>query len=65
MGANTYRLMSGFAAGEAPAGQEDFTADEDASLDGLTRAPKVVFSASLDGPLTWANSTNPPLDPPA
>ena len=28
MGANTYRLMSGFAAGETPAGQDEFTADE-------------------------------------
>jgi len=57
MGANTYRLMSGFAAGETPAGQDEFTADEEASLDGLTRASKVVFSSSLDEPLTWANST--------
>jgi dihydrofolate reductase len=57
MGANTYRLMSGFAAGEAPAGQEDFAADEEASVDGLTQASKVVFSTSLEEPLTWANST--------
>ena len=57
MGTNTYRLMSGFAAGEIPAGQDEFTADEEASVDGLTRASKVVFSASLDEPLTWANST--------
>src|SRR5829696_6212693 len=45
MGANTYRLMSGFAAGEQ------------ASVDELTRASKVVFSASLEAPLVWANST--------
>ena len=57
MGANTYRLMSGFAAGEAPAGQEEFAADEEASVDELTRAAKVVFSASLEAPLAWANST--------
>ena len=57
MGANTYRLMSGFAAGETPAGTDEFTADEEASVDGLTRASKVVFSASLDEPLRWANST--------
>jgi dihydrofolate reductase len=57
MGANTYRLMSGFAAGQTPAGTEEFNADEDASLDGLTRAPKVVFSSSLEEPLTWANAT--------
>ncbi len=57
MGANTYRLMSGFAAGETPAGTDEFTADEQASVDGLTRASKVVFSASLEEPLTWPNST--------
>ena len=57
MGANTYRLMSGFAAGEVPAGQDEFTSDEEASVDELTRASKVVFSASLAEPLTWANST--------
>ena len=54
MGANTYRLMSGFAAGEMPAGAE---AEEEASVDELTRASKVVFSATLEDPLTWANST--------
>src|SRR6266542_5523767 len=57
MGANTYRLMSGFAAGETPAVTDEFTPDEAASVDGLTRASKVVFSASLEEPLTWANST--------
>ena len=57
MGAKTYRLMSGFAAGEAPAGTDEFTADEEASVDVLTRASKVVFSASLEEPLTWANAT--------
>ena len=57
MGANTYRQMSGFAAGETPAGTDEFTADEEASIDGLTRASKLVFSASLEAPLTWANAT--------
>ena len=57
MGANTYRLMSGFAAGETPAGTDEFNADEEASVDGLTRASKVVFSATLEEPLTWANTT--------
>ena len=57
MGANTYRLMSGFAGGEAPAGQDEMPAEEEASVDQLTRAPKVVFSASLEAPLAWANST--------
>ena len=57
MGANTYRLMYGFAAGETPADQDEFTTDEAASVDELTQATKVVFSSSLDEPLTWANST--------
>jgi dihydrofolate reductase len=57
MGANTYRLMSGFAAGETPPGTDEFNADEQTSMDGLTRASKVVFSASLEEPLTWANAT--------
>jgi dihydrofolate reductase len=57
MGANTYRLMSGFAAGEMPEGTDEFSADEEASVGGLTGASKVVFSSSLDEPLTWAKST--------
>lgn len=56
MGANTYRLMSGFAAGEVPAGQDDFRPEEEASVDELTQASKVVFSSSLEEPLAWANS---------
>jgi dihydrofolate reductase len=57
MGANTYRLMSSFAAGEPPAGTAEFREEEEASVDGLTRAPKVVFSSTLPEPLTWANTT--------
>ncbi|MFJ6727453.1 dihydrofolate reductase family protein [Streptomyces sp. NPDC091281] len=57
MGANTYRLMSGFAAGEVPSGQDEFRPEEEASVDGLTRAAKVVFSTTLPDPLTWANCT--------
>ena len=53
MGANTYRLMSGFAGGE----MGELPAEEDASVDELTRTPKVVFSASLEEPLTWANTS--------
>jgi dihydrofolate reductase len=45
MGATTYRLMSGFAA----------TSDDD-SLAQLTEMSKVVFSSTLDEPLTWANT---------
>src|SRR5262245_61425214 len=57
MGANTYRLMSGFASGDVPAGQDEFSVDEAETVDELTRASKVVFSTSLEEPLTWANST--------
>ena len=57
MGAKTYRLMSGFAAGDLPTGTDEFTATEEESVDGLTRATKVVFSSSLQEPLTWANAT--------
>ena len=44
LGATTYRLMSGFAAGG-----EDGT-------DALTAMDKVVFSSTLTEPLTWANT---------
>lgn len=57
MGAKTYRLMSGFAAGEASPGTDALTANEQASVDGLTRAPKVLFSASMEEPVTWPNTT--------
>ncbi len=57
MGANTYRQMFGFAGGELPAGTVELPPEEEASVDELTRAPKVVFSTSLEEPLTWANTT--------
>jgi dihydrofolate reductase len=57
MGAKTYRLMSGFAAGEMPEATDSFNADEEESVAGLTGASKIVFSSSLEEPLTWANST--------
>jgi dihydrofolate reductase len=44
MGARTYRLMSGFAA------------QMHAEMAGLTAMPKVVFSATLEAPLSWANT---------
>ena len=44
MGATTYRLFAGF----ADSGQED--------MSGLTAIPKVVFSSTLEEPLTWANT---------
>jgi dihydrofolate reductase len=45
MGATTYRLLSGFAA----------TSDDD-SFAQLTEMSKVVFSSTLEEPLTWANT---------
>jgi dihydrofolate reductase len=46
MGAATYRLMHGFAE-QAP---------DDPGMGGLTEQPKVVFSATLEAPLSWANT---------
>jgi dihydrofolate reductase len=46
MGATTYRLMSGFTA-EMP---------DDPGLATLTATPKVVFSSTLEAPLSWANT---------
>jgi dihydrofolate reductase len=45
MGANTYRLMSQYA-----------KESDDDSFDQLTATPKVVFSSTLQAPLTWANT---------
>lgn len=52
MGANTYRLMAGFAGGSPP---DPDAAEETASLDELTRSQKLVFSATLQNPLAWEN----------
>lgn len=57
MGARTYRLMSDFAAGTLPEGPDGLTAEEEASVDHLTQAPKIVFSNTLVDPLPWANAT--------
>lgn len=46
MGANTYRLMSGFYAGEMPAGTDDLRGVEEEAVDGLTKATKIVFSST-------------------
>lgn len=51
MGANTYRLMSGFAAAGEP------------GTDALADLPKVVFSRTLTEPLAWPNSQLAPHDP--
>ena len=46
MGATTYRLMAGFAA-EMP---------DEPGLAALTATPKVVFSSTLEAPLSWPNT---------
>jgi dihydrofolate reductase len=51
MGATTYRLMSGFASGAVETGQ----AEDDAMAE-LSAASKVVFSSTLEPPLTWDNT---------
>jgi dihydrofolate reductase len=51
MGANTYRLMYGFARETAA-----LESEEAGAMAELTKAPKVVFSASLEEPLEWANT---------
>lgn len=55
LGANTYRLMTSMSQ-EAAAGGSGFSEDEGASLTGLAAVPKVVFSSTLQAPLTWPNS---------
>ena len=47
MGANTYRLFSGFGG---------LSSDEEDSIAELTNASKVVFSSTLQMPLSWANT---------
>ena len=56
LGANTYRLMSSMSE-DAAAGDSGFSGDEGAALTGLAAVPKVVFSSTLQAPLTWPNST--------
>ena len=51
MGATTYRIMSGFAAGGEP------------GTDAMAGWPKVVFSATLSEPLSWANTQLVTQDP--
>jgi dihydrofolate reductase len=53
MGSNTYQLMSGFA---AKFESESDESEEASSLDELTAASKVVFSSTLQAPLSWANT---------
>ncbi len=51
MGATTYRLMSGFAAGGEP------------GTDALAGMSKVAFSTTLSEPLSWANTQLVTQDP--
>jgi dihydrofolate reductase len=53
MGATTYRLMSGFAA-QLP---------DDPGLAGLTAMPKVVFSSTVQSPLSWSGAELATGDP--
>lgn len=55
MGANTYRVMSSMSK-EAAANGSGFSQDEGAALTGLDSVPKVIFSSTLQAPLTWPNS---------
>ena len=54
MGANTYRLMFEFASQSGTA-ESDLGSEEEASMNELTNASKVVFSSTLQSPLSWAN----------
>jgi dihydrofolate reductase len=54
MGANTYRRMYGFAS-TSEASESNETAEEGAMAE-LTRLHKVVFSSTLEAPLSWANT---------
>ena len=51
MGANTYNLMYGFASQSS-----ELRSEEESSVDELTNASKVVFSSTLQPPLSWANT---------
>jgi dihydrofolate reductase len=51
MGANTYSLMYGFASQSS-----ELRSEEESSVDELTNASKVVFSSTLQPPLSWANT---------
>ena len=56
MGANTYRLMSGFAGPAGEPGSIEMNDDEAASVDWLANMPKVVFASTLQPPYAWPNT---------
>jgi len=60
MGANTYRLMYGFAA-QFEATDEPM-GDEGAAITELASMDKVVFSSTLEAPLEWATRLERQLD---
>lgn len=53
MGATTYRLMARMA---EQAQQIDISAEEKASFEHMAEIPKIVFSSTLDAPLSWPNT---------
>lgn len=55
MGANTYREMYGFTA-QSGTSKSDLRSEEEDSVSALTNASKVVFSSTLEAPLSWANT---------
>ena len=56
MGANTYRLMSGFATESKASASGEPVTDEGAAMAELARASKIVFSSTLQPPLSWPNT---------
>lgn len=54
LGANTYRIMAEMA---QQATTLDISAEEKESFAQMAAAPKVVFSSSLEEPLSWPNTT--------
>ena len=56
MGANTYRLMSGFATESKVSVLEESMIDEGAVIVELVRVFKVVFSSTLQFSLSWPNT---------
>jgi len=56
MGANTYRLMSGFATESKASASDEPMTDEGAAIAELATASKVVFSSTLQPSLSWPNT---------
>ena len=56
MGANTYRLMSGFATESKALASDEPMTDEGAAIAELARTSKIVFSSALQPPLSWPNT---------